>query len=828
MTNHWVDLQNSKVFLIAGSNAAENHVMSMKWVRKAQERGAKIIHVDPRFNRTSSAADIFARVRPGADIAYLGAIIRYLLEERLYDEAYVRENTNALFLTRDDYAFEDGLFSGYDAEKHKYDNASWGYQLDPATNLPRRADSLDDPRCVLQRLRQHFARYTFEKAEEISGIPAAQVKLIADTLVENRPGTIMYALGMTQHTTGVQGIRCYPIIQLLLGNIGVPGGGVNALRGEPNVQGACDMSVLYNYFAGYTAQPDHDLPTLAAYTRKYGTFRAKFVVNALKAWFGDAATPENDFGYGWLMKKNGARNYSVFRMFETALEGKMKLLYVMGQNPLVTNPNLKVVQAALASLDMLVVQDLWETETAAFWQAPGVDAKAIQTEVVLLPAAYFMEKDGTITGSGRMVQWRHAAVKPPGDAKSDLEIVDALFRKVRDLYRDSAEEKDQIIKRAVWAYSAEHRYEDVLKEINGSVQADVTLKDGKVLKKGDLVGGIGELQADGSTSSGSWIYAGVFKGGKNLSKRRDAKTDPSGLGIYPGFAWSWPGNMHVLYNRASCDAAGKPRPGVKPIVWWDEAQKKWTGHDTPDVPVPTDGPDTENGQRPFRMAAEGVGRLFAAPYKHPDVALKKARNEDLPRDSSGVLADGPLPEFYEPVESPVANALHPAVQSNPVLRYPRVKGLQPIGTAKEFPYVLMTSSVSEHWCAGSTTRNVPWLNELVPEPVVELPEPLAAKLGLRTGDRARVSSARGEVEVKAVVTRRMQVMRIAGQEVPVVWMPYNWGFKGLSTGPSTNHLTIDVGDPNTWCQETKACLVNVVPAAQAVASKAAPAAGKGA
>jgi formate dehydrogenase major subunit len=316
------------------------------------------------------------------------------------------------------------------------------------------------------------------------------------------------------------------------------------------------------------------------------------------------------------------------------------------------------------------------------------------------------------------------------------------------------------------------------------------------------------------------------KDAPNLSKRRDGKTDPGGLGIYPKFAWTWPGNIHILYNRASADAQGKPWDDKKKLVWWDEAKKEWTGFDNPDVPVKTDGPDTPNGQRAFRMTAEGVGRLIAVSYKSPQ-AKPDEKNKDLPTDSSGVPNDGPMPEFYEPFESPVANLLHPKVQNNPAVKYPRVKSLQPIGTVKDFPYVLMTSSMSEHWCAGSVTRNVPWLNELVPEPVVELPEPLAKKLGLRTGDRAKVSSARGEMEVKAVVTKRMQVMKIAGQEVTVVWMPYNWGFKGLSTGPSTNYLTIDVGDANTWCQETKACLVNVVPAAQAVATKAAPAAGKG-
>ena len=841
MTNHWLDLKNSKLFLIGGSNAAENHVISMKWVQRAKEQGAKVIHVDPRFNRTSAIADVFARVRPGGDIGYLGAVINYLIETGKYDAEYVKAHTNGLLMAGEDLAFDDGLFNGFNEETHKYDTSKWSYDLDEQSKKPKKAEALDAPGTVFSKLKAHYARYTLEMGERISGIPAAQIQQIADLMWENRPGTIMYALGMTQHTVGVQNIRCYGILQLLLGNIGVPGGGVNALRGEPNVQGSSDMAVLYNYLPGYLSAPNHNEPTLEAWTKKYGTFRAKFLVNGLKAWFGDAATPENDFGYAWLPKKNAGKNYSIFKIFENALEGKTKLLHVMGQNPMVTQPNLKLVTQAMAKLEMLVVQDLWETETACFWQQPGVDAKAIPTEVVMLPAAYFMEKEGTISGSGRLVQWRYEAVKPPGQARGDLDIIDELFQRVRDLYKDSAEPRDLALKNAAWSYGGPSKAEAVLAEISGKVLRDVVdPKDPTklLLKAGDMVKSIPQLQADGSTSSGAWILAGVMAGPKdapNLSKRRDNKSDPSGLGIYPKFAWTWPGNIHILYNRASADASGKPWAHLAEkklqLVWWDEAKKEWAGHDNPDVPVKTDGPDTPNGQRAFRMNAEGVGRLIAVAYKSPQPPPdpKKVLTEAdrkklaLPVDSSGVPNDGPMPEFYEPVESPVSNALHAGRQSNPVLKYPRVKALQPIGAAKDFPYVLMTSSISEHWCGGSTTRNVPWLNELVPEPCVELPEPLAKKLGLRTGDRARVSSARGEIEVKAVVTRRMEVMKIGGQEVNVVWMPYNWGFKGLSTGPSTNYLTIDVGDPNTWCQETKACLVNVVPAAQAVAQQSAPA-----
>ena len=793
MTNHWLDLQNAKVFLIEGSNAAENHVMAMKWIRKAQERGAKIIHVDPRYNRTSSIADIYACIRPGADIAFLNAVIHYILENKLYDEQYVKLHTNALMISKQEFGFDDGLFTGYEEEKHSYNAASWAYELG-GDKKPAKAKSLDDPRCVFAQLKKFFKRYTLQVGADISGVPAETIKLIAETMANNKPGTILYALGMTQHTVAVQNIRCYGILQMLLGNIGKPGGGVNALRGEPNVQGACDMAVLNGYTPGYLNYPTHTEPTLKAWTRNNGTFRAKFLVNTLKAWYGDNATAENEFGYAWLPKRNAGKDYSILGMIESALAGRMKMMHVIGQNPMVTNPNLNVTYAALENLEMLVVQDLWETETACFWQRPGVDPKAIKTEVLLLPAAYFMEKEGTISGSGRMVQWRYAAVNPPGEAKNDLEILDLLFQKLRDLYKGSTEAKDQALLKASWNYPAQGRAEAVLKEIGGFD-----------LKTGQPVNGIADLQADGSTSSGSWIYAGCFKGGKNLTKRRDSKTDPSGLGMYPGFAWTWPGNMKILYNRASCDEKGQPFDKKNAVIWWDAEQKKWVGHDTPDVPVATDGPDTPNGQRAFRMNAEGVGRLMAGPYKDPD-----AKDKELPRDASYTPKDGPFPEFYEPVESPTENSLHPKVKNNPCLKYPRLKdGKQPIGTVAQFPYVLMTSSMAEHWCAGSTTRNIPWLNELVPEPVVEIPEKLAKHLGIQTGDMTEVSSARGAVTVKAVVTKRMRTLQINGKEVTIVWMPYNWGFKGLSTGPSTNVLTIDAVDPGAGTQETKACLVNV-------------------
>jgi formate dehydrogenase major subunit len=487
----------------------------------------------------------------------------------------------------------------------------------------------------------------------------------------------------------------------------------------------------------------------------------------------------------------------------------MKMLWIVGQNPAVTSPNLRVVYDALAKLDLLVVHELWETETAAFWHRPGVDPKAIQTEVLLLPASFFMEKNGTITNSGAMVQWRHAAVKPPGLAKPDGEIVDAVFRRVRDLVHDSKEPRDEIINKAFWTYTTA---EDVLREINGRALRALPNSN---LKAGDLLGKIADMQADGSTSCGTWIYAGIFGGDVNLSKRRDSRTDPGGLGIFPNFGWTWPNNMRVLYNRASCDKNGHPYPGSKPIVWWDEKEKRWTGYDVPDVPVLTDGPGTPNGRRPFHLNAEGVGRIFAAVYRDPD-----PKNPDSCRDASYVPKDGPLPEMYEPVESPVDNVLHPKVRHNPTLKYPRVESHQPIGTTKDYPYVLMTSTVAEHWCAGSTTRNIPWLNELFPEPMIEMSGSLAQKLGVKSGDVVNVSSARGELRVKALVTLRMKPLKADGHEINVVWMPYNWGFKGLSTGVSVNHITIDAVDPGAGTQETKACLVNVVKVEDRAAARA--------
>ena len=503
MTNHWVDLQNCKTILVEGSNVAENHPMAFKWIRKAQENGAKIIHVDPRYTRTSAAADVYARIRPGTDAAFQNTMINHIIVNKLYDEDYVVTHTNALYLGDEAFDFKDGVFSGYDAATHSYDTKTWGYQLD-AKKYPRIAKSLDDPQCVFTRLKTFVSRYTLEMGERITGIPADQIQQIAEMMAKNKPGSILYALGMTQHTTGVQGIRSFTILQLLLGNIGKPGGGVNALRGEPNVQGACDMAVLYNYYPGYLNSPTNAEPSIYHYVQKNGIADSRYLVNQLKAFFGDEATFENDYRYEWLPKRDAVKDYGTMPMFEDALAGKLKMLWIVGQNPGVTLPNLNLTFEAMAKLETLVVQEIWETETAAFWKRPGVDPKSINTEVILLPAAFFMEKSGTISNSGGMVQWRHEAVKPPGQARPDGLIVDQVFRAVRDLVKDSTAPRDETIKKAFWTYTTA---EDVLREINGYALRD---NPETGLKKGDLIRKVSDLKSDGSTSSGAWIYAGVF------------------------------------------------------------------------------------------------------------------------------------------------------------------------------------------------------------------------------------------------------------------------------------------------------------------------------
>ncbi len=794
MTNSWSDLKNAEVFLIAGSNCAENHPIAMKWILRAKEKGAKVIVVDPRFTRTASKADLFAQIRPGTDIAYLGAIINYIIEQKLYDQKYVLNYTNALIKVSKDYKSEEGLFSGYDEKTRKYAVASWGYQLGP-DKKPLKAESLEDQDSVFSKLKAHYSRYTFETAEKISGIPAAKIKEIADTFCKGKPGTILYALGMTQHTTGVQGIRAYAIIQLLLGNIGKAGGGINALRGEPNVQGSTDMANLVGNLPGYLPYPSNADQSLRDFLVKNGSFYEKHMVALLKAWYGENATKENDYGYSYLPKTNPTVNGTFVKLFDLMEKGQVKLLFNVGSNSLVSQPDRQRVRSALAKLDMLVVSDLYEIETAQFWREPGVKTADIKTEVIMFPAAFVYEKAGSMSNSSRWIQWKDAALKPLGESKPDLELMDLLFKKIRKLYAGSTEVKDAPILKARWEYGEEASALKVLQELSGYDETT-----------GKLLPTIGDyLKAPvGTASTGCWIYAGVTGNG-NLAARRK-NDDPSGLGLFQQWSFAWPGNVRILYNRASCDEAGQPVDDKRKLVWWDSAAKLWAGNDGADVVDKTKGPETPEGKQSFRMNPEGVGRLFAANYMSGLPAEPPA--DGLPPIGirpGGLCVDGPMPEFYEPTESPTSNILHPKVSISPVALVVSTK----IGKSEEFPHVLTTYGVVEHFCAGGITRNIPWLNEIMPEPFAEISKNLGQKIGVKEGDMVEVSSARGKITVRALVTDRLQSYKVNGKDTETIGMPWSWGFASLSPGPSTNDLTIAALDPGAGTPEYKVCLVNI-------------------
>lgn len=795
MTNSWSDLKNAEVFLIAGSNCAENHPIAMKWINRAKENGAKIIVVDPRFTRTASKADIFAQIRPGTDIAYLGALINYIIEQKLYDEKYVLNHTNALLKISKDYNLEDGLFSGYNEKTRKYAVASWGYQLGP-DHKPLQAANLEDPDCVFAKLKDHYSRYTFETAEKITGIPGAKIKEIADVYSKGKPGSILYALGMTQHTTGVQGIRAYAIIQLLLGNIGKAGGGINALRGEPNVQGSTDMANLVSNLPGYLPHPINTDKTLRDYLVRNGSFYEKHLVAFLKAWFGENAGGENDYGFSYLPKTNPAVNATMVKLFEMMNNGQFKLVFNVGSNSLVSIPDRKLVRSALAKVDMLVVSDLFEIETAQFWREPGVNPADIKTEVIMFPAAFVYEKAGSLSNSSRWIQWKEAALKPLGEAKPDLDLLDHLFKKIRKLYAGSTDSKDAPILKARWDYGDEEPSAlKVLQELSGYDETT-----------GKLLPTIGDyLKAPlGTASTGCWIYAGVTGNG-NLAARRK-NDDPSGLGLFKDWSFAWPGNVRILYNRASCDEAGQPVDDQRKLIWWDPAAQVWAGNDGGDVVDKSKGPDTPEGKQSFRMNPEGVGRLFAADYMSGLGAEPPA--DGLPPIGvrpGPLCVDGPLPEFYEPTESPTANILHPQVSISPVATVISTE----LGKAEEFPYILTTYGVVEHFCAGGITRNIPWLNEIMPEPFAEISRNLGARIGVKEGDVVEVASARGKVRVRALVTDRLQTYKVNGKDTETIGMPWSWGFASLSPGPSTNDLTIAALDPGAGTPEYKVCLVNV-------------------
>jgi formate dehydrogenase-N alpha subunit len=805
MTNNWVDIKNADLVLIMGGNAAEAHPCGFKWVTEAmQQRKAKLVVVDPRFTRSAAVADLYAPLRVGTDIAFLGGVINYLFTNDKLHHDYIRQNTDATFLTKEGFSYENGYFSGYDEAKRVYDKATWGYEMGK-DGFVMVDDTMENPRSVFQQLKKHYSRYTPELVSKITGTPKDSFlkvcEQIASTAAANKVMTICYALGWTQHSVGSQNIRTMAMIQLLLGNMGRPGGGVNALRGHANVQGITDMALYSEVLPGYLGAPGDGDTTreiyLAARTGKplrpnQMTFTQNFPkwhTSLMKAWYGAAATKENNFAYDWLPKRDGA--YDAMAIFERMHQGRMNGFLCQGFNPLAAMPNQKKLSMALSKLKYLVIMDPLTTETSEFWKNYGalndVDASKIQTEVFRLPTSCFAEEAGTFTNSSRVIAWKDRAVEPPGEAKVDSEIIAKLFVKLRDLYRKDGGTLPEPILNLAWPYLKADMPtpEEVLREINGRALADITdPKDPKkvLLAAGSQMPGFALLQADGSTSCGNWIYSGAWGPAGNFTARRDT-SDPSGLGVYPGWGFSWPANRRILYNRASADADGKPWDSSRSYVRWDGT--RWTGADVPDMRADAD-PKEKVGA--FIMNPEGVARLHAIG-----------------------MNEGPFPEHYEPFENPVGVNLmcpsNPKAVSNPAARV--YKGdLEAFGKAAEFPYAATTYRLTEHhhfWTKHARSNAI-----VQPAPFVEIGEELAKEKGIKNGQMVKVKSNRGEVKAACVVTKRIRALEINGKKVHTVGIPIHWGFKGVTqNGYLANALTPYVGDANSQTPEYKAFIVNI-------------------
>lgn len=816
MTNGWIDIKNADVILAMGGNPAENHPCGFKWYIEAKKtRGAKLVVVDPRFTRTAAVADYYAPIRPGTDIAFLLGIIRYALANNRYHQDYVRIHTNGPFLIKPEFNFNDGLFSGWDPATKKYVKDSWGYQPNAQTQVYGTDPTMTNPRCVLQLLKQHVDRYTPETVERICGTPKDKflkvAEIVTSTYPPERVGTITYALGWTQHSIGVQIIRAAAMLQQLLGNVGRPGGGVNALRGHSNIQGATDTAGTFEILPGYLKTPQGQFQTLADYYKdaipqtlnqkpwpsmNYWTNYPKFMVSLLKTTYGNASTKDNDWGYGWLPKVDG--NYSWMYIFDDMYRGySMRAggkepgpegFITFGMNPVGLGPNVKKMIAALSKLKWMVVGENVEIETARFWGAPaeygGAPPSQIQTEVFFLPASGFAEKDGTFTNSARWLQWKWKALDPPGLAKTDQEIVSRIFLTVQNLYRKEGGVVPEAVLNVQWAYSNPVAPDlgEVLKEMNGKALADI--KDPKdptkILKTaGQQVDGFGQLQDDGSTACGNWLHSGVYTEAGNNAQRRST-ADPMGLGMFHNWGFSWPANRRIMYNRASADANGNPWDPTRVGIKWNG--KAWVG-DVPDMKP--DAPPGTFGA--FIMLPEGVARLYAP-----------------------ALQDGPFPEHYEAVEAAIKNPLHPNVTSNPTaLMFSSDK--DSLGTADKFPIICTTYRVTEMYHYWTKHQHNGVLNELQPGFFVEIPEPLAQQKGIANGSRVKVTSARGSIEGVAMVTRRLPSLKIDGKDLWHIGFPLHWGYmadKG-HTGPLANFLTASVGDPNTWTPEYKSFLVQL-------------------
>jgi len=829
-----MDLQNSDVITIMGSNMAENHPVGFQWAMEARERGATIVHVDPRFTRTSAMATKHIGVRAGTDIAYLGGIVNYILQNDRHFEEYVKHYTNARFIVSDEFTDTedaDGLFSGWDPEKEDYDVTTWQYadakvhgsagkrdkgfdpsapQTEPGAGQPRREDwTLQDPRCIFQVLKRHFARYTPEFVASTCGCSVEDFLWHAEEICRNsgrdRTGSFAYAVGWTQHTVGVQLIRTAAIIQLLLGNIGRPGGMILALRGHASIQGSTDIPTLFDLLPGYLVHPQaKDYGSLANYVKTtapstgfWGNTDA-YTVSLLKAWWGPNATEENDWCFDYLPRvdEDNSNYWTTGQM----LKGNVKGYIVAGENPAVGSANGKAQRLGLAKLDWLVVRDLVEIETAAFWyDSPEVESgelspDTIGTEVFFMPASTHLEKDGSFTNTQRLLQWHFRAVDPKDDCRSELWFYYHLGRKIQQRLAESTDPRDRPIQQLQWNYPTSGEIEEpsadaVLQEINGWDD------------KGQALASYTLLKADGSTSCGCWIYCGVYGGGTNNAARKVPHWEQAYVALEWG--WAWPANRHLIYNRASADPEGKPWSEAKALVWWDEEQGKWVGYDTPDFeetkppsyrPEPDAmGPDAIAGDQPFIMQADGLGWLY------------------VPNG----LVDGPLPTHYEPHESPFDNPLYdqranPARLENDLVEDPS-NPVAAEGGRDEYPFVVTTYRLTEHHTAGGMTRFTPYLAELQPQMFVEVHPDLARERGLEHGGWATVVTARSAIEARVMVTDRMRPITVNGKTVHQVGLPYHWGQRGLTTGGAANDLAHMTLDPNVQIQEVKAFTCDIQP-----------------
>ena len=828
MTNHWRDIKHADVILINGANPAEAHPVGFQWFVKAKldptkgpgsGGGAKIIHADPRYTRTSALADIYLRMRVGTDVAYFGGLIKYVLDNKMYHEEYVKNYTNASWIVKEGFDFKDGLFSGYNAQTRSYDIATWAYeqtappaQVGPPVDgvqtsqagFAQRDMTLQHPRSVFQLLQKHYSRYTPEMVSSITGIPKEQFLEVAKIVGEmGRPDkvmTIVYAVGLTHHTTGGQLIRSGAVLQLLLGNIGRPGGGMNAERGHANIQGNTDNAISWEILPGYLRIPAPGQKNLDDYVRQsapvksdpnswnfFGINYRNFMVSLLKGWYGSAATKDNEYAFNFIPKP--ATNSSWMSIFDQALRGKMEGVFLSGMTATSIGPDSNQIMQALSNLKWLVVMDPLPTTSSEFWHAPDQDPSKIKTEVFMLPTTHWIEKDGSFTNSGRWAQWKEQVIPPDGEARHDHWITAELFDRVKTLYKQQGGKfPDPIMAMTTDWYKDPQKPEldEIAKEING-----------KDLATGKQMTSFANLKADGTTTAGNWIYTSMYPDEGNLTKRRkgiqDPKTnDPTGMGFFPEWAWSWPLNRRVLYNRASADVEGKPWDAKRPGIQWNG--QRWVG-DVPDYPA-TMNPKDPAAWLPFIMNGEGTGRLF-----------------------SSAMGDGPIPEHYEPVEAPIPNPLHPNQSADPVaFLYDQAAGRpNRFGKADKYPYIATSYRLTEH--EHYVTQHVPLLVGLQPQAFVEIPVELAKEKGIQNGDRVRVFSERGKLEVSALVTKRLGPIKLAGSDKPVyhIGIPIHWGFVGIAAEKYkdqsrywlANALTPFVGDVGARTPEFKAFLVNI-------------------